>query len=56
MGGGNPGQSKVKVIVRVRPLLDSEPNTPCACVVDSKHVRILVPGRMQSLSFKYVYA
>jgi hypothetical protein len=52
--GGTPAQSKVKVIVRVRPLLESEPNTPCACAVDSKHVRIIIPGRTQSYSFKYV--
>lgn len=51
--GGNPAQSKVKVIVRVRPLLENEPNTPCACAVDSKHVRLLIPGRTQSYSFKY---
>ena len=54
MGGNNPAQSKVKVIVRVRPLLSHEPNTPCIYVHESDQVRLVVPGRGESYGFKYV--
>jgi hypothetical protein len=52
MGGSNP--AKVKVIVRVRPLLSHEPNTPCVYVQDSDQVRLVLAGRSESYGFKYV--
>ncbi len=49
-----PTQAKVKVIVRVRPLLPSEGSATCIHVNDNQ-VRLSIPLKSESYGFKYVH-